>query len=313
MKLFNFLLLFFYVLFFSNCKKNNAGTTTTTTVVIPYKTTKFDVAYGNLHAAQKLDIYTPAAVGPYPVVVLIHGGGWVQGDKMGYRGGQVAEALLSRGYCVIAINYRLSFTAKFPAQIQDVKAAIRWIRANAVTYNLNPNKIGAWGTSAGGHLTALLSTSGGVAALEDLTIGDATQSSKVQVGVDWYGPTDLLAMDAQTIAQGCGVNNATHDSPTSPESQLMGFPIQTQPALVQLANPVTYVTNDDPPMYIAHGLGDCTVPRGQSQVLYDALIAVKGTTDVKLNLLSASGHGTGQFENIATVNLMIDFFDKYFK
>jgi acetyl esterase/lipase len=312
MKQFNFLVLSICVLFFSNCKKNNA-THVNPSVMVPDRTTKFDVAYGTIHTAQKLDIYTPAGLGTYPVVVMIHGGGWVQGDKGEYKTSPKTETLLSRGYAVVAVNYRLSFAAKFPAQIQDVKAAIRWVRANATTYNFNPNKIGAWGTSAGGHLAALLSTSGGVTALEDLTIGDATQSSKIQAGVDWFGPTDLLQMDAQTIAQGCSANNATHNSVNSPESQLMGYAIQTQPALVQLANPVTYVTSEDPPIYIAHGMGDCTVPRGQSQVLYDALIAVKGTTDVKLNLLSASGHGTGQFENSTTVNLMVDFFDKYFK
>jgi acetyl esterase/lipase len=263
--------------------------------------------------AQKVDVYTPKAVAPFPVVVLIHGGGWVQGDKMEYKTSIKTEALLARGYAVVAVNYRLSGVAKFPAQIQDVKAAVRWIRANAATYKFNPDKIGAWGTSAGGHLTALLATSSGINALEDLTQGDATKSSTIQAAVDWFGPTDLLQMDAQTIAQSCGANNATHNGPNSPESSLMGYPIQTQPNLVQLANPITYVTSNDPPMYIAHGLGDCTVPRAQGQILYDALLAAKGATDIRLNMLSASGHGTGQFEDIATVNLMVDFLDKYLK
>jgi acetyl esterase/lipase len=312
MKILQISFLLLCTLIFSNCKKNTV-TADTTPVVIPERTINQDQAYATLHAAQKLDIYTPKAIGPYPVVVLIHGGGWVQGDKQEYRTSAKTEALLTRGYAVVAINYRLSFTAKFPAQIQDVKAAIRWIRANANTYNFNPNKIGAWGTSAGGHLTALLATSGNVTALEDFTLGDATKSSKIQAAVDWFGPTDLLQMDAQTIAQGCGVSAATHNGVNSPESQLMGYAIQTQPALVQLANPITYVTNDDPPMYIAHGMGDCTVPRAQGQILYDALVAAKGTTDIKLNMLSASGHGTGQFEDIATVNIMVDFFDRYFK
>jgi acetyl esterase/lipase len=298
-------------LLFSNCKKNS--TEVTVPVIIPGKTTKFDIAYATLYTAQKLDIFTPAAVGPYPVIVLIHGGGWVQGDKQEYRTSPKTTALLDRGYAVVSINYRLSGVAKFPAQIQDVKAAVRWIRANADSYNFNPDKIGAWGTSAGGHLTALLATSGGVNALEDFTTGDAAQSSKIQAAVDWFGPTDFLQMDAQTITQGCNANAATHNGANSPESALMGYPIQTQPALVQLANPITYVTNDDPPVYIAHGLSDCTVPRLQGQILYDALVAIKGTTGVKLNMLASSGHGTGQFEDIATVNLMIDFFDKYFK
>jgi acetyl esterase/lipase len=298
---------------FSSCKKTNTTDVITETAVpvVPERVVTKDIAYGTLHAAQKMDIYLPAALPPYPVVVLIHGGAWVSGDKQGYSGSTTLEALLSRGYAAVAINYRLSSVAKYPAQIQDVKAAIRFLRANATTYKLNPNKIGAWGGSAGGHLTALLATSGGINALEDFTIGDATQSSKIQAAVDWFGPTDFLQMDAQSVATNCGIGG--HDFANSPESMLMGFMIQTQPAKVQLANPITYITNDDPPIYIAHGLGDCTVPRLQSQILYDALIVVKGTTDVKLNMLANSGHGTGQFETAATNNLMIDFFDKYFK
>jgi acetyl esterase/lipase len=299
-----------------NCKKTSTKDLITidpVPVVLPEITKTFDITYGTLHTSQKVDVYTPKAVAPFPVVVLIHGGGWVQGDKMEYRTSIKTEALLAKGYAVVAVNYRLSGVAKFPAQIQDVKAAVRWIRANAATYKFNPDKIGAWGTSAGGHLTALLATSGGINALEDFTQGDATKSSTIQAAVDWFGPTDFLLMDAQTIAQGCNASNATHNGPNSPESSLMGYPIQTQPTLVQLANPITYVTANDPPMYIAHGLGDCTVPRAQSQILYDALLVAKGATDIRINMLSASGHGTGQFENLTFVNQMVDFFDSYFK
>jgi acetyl esterase/lipase len=316
MKYVNIFTVLFCTFFLSNCKKSSTTDVITTVpvpVVLPERTTAFDISYGTLHSSQKVDVYTPKAVAPFPVVVLIHGGGWVQGDKMEYRTSIKTEALLARGYAVVAVNYRLSNVAKFPAQIQDVKAAVRWIRANATTYNFNPNKIGAWGTSAGGHLTALLATSGGINALEDLTQGDATKSSTIQAAVDWFGPTDFLQMDAQTIAQGCGASAAIHNAANSFESNLMGYAIQTQPTLVQVANPITYVTTNDPPMYIAHGLGDCTVPRAQGQILYDALVAIKGTTDLKINMLSNSGHGTGQFEDIAFVNVMVDFFDKYFK
>jgi acetyl esterase/lipase len=291
------------------CKKSN--TPDVVPEIIPERITQFDIAYATTGTAQKLDIYLPAAKAPYPVVILIHGGGWVIGDKQEYKTSTKTEALLKRGYAVVAVNYRLSGAAKFPAQIMDVKAAIRWVRANAATYKLNADKIGAWGTSAGGHLTALLATSGSVTALEDLTMGNAAHSSTIQAAVDWFGPTDFLQMDAQSVAQGCGAGN--HNLTNSPESMLMGYAIQTQPALVQLANPITYISSNDPAMYIAHGMSDCTVPRAQGQILYDALTAVKGTADVKLNLLSASGHGTGQFENNDFNNLMIDFLDKYLK
>jgi acetyl esterase/lipase len=303
------LLLLLCTIVVTNCKKST--TQDTLPEVVTARMSYPDLAYASQNIAQKLDLYLPAATGPYPTVLLIHGGGWVIGDKQGYKTGQILEALLSRGYAVAAINYRLSGVAKYPAQIQDVKAAVRWVRANAGKYKINPEKIGAWGSSAGGHLTALLATSGGVNALEDFSLSDAKQSSSIKAAVDWFGPTDFLQMDAQTAAQNCGIGG--HDLANSPESMLMGFPIKKQPEKVQLANPITYISTDDPPMYIAHGMNDCTVPRGQSQILYDAIVAVKGSADVRLNLLSASGHGTGQFETAATVALMIDFLDKYLK
>ncbi len=294
-----------------NCNKANDNATSNDT--LPSRVTFTNKAYGSLHAAQKLDIYLPAAKPPYPVVVMIHGGGWIQGDKQEYSTSIKTEALLTRGYAVVAINYRLSSVSKFPTQIQDVKAAIRYIRANATTYNLIPTKIGAWGTSAGGHLTALLATSGGVNALEDLNIGNAAQSSRIQAAIDWFGPTDFLQMDAQVLAQGCSAPNANHNLASSPESGLMGFPIQSQPTVTNTANPVAYVSSDDCPIYIQHGINDCTVPYKQGQLLFDALLPLKNASDVKYDVLTASGHGTGKFEQIEFVNLMIDFLDKYLK
>lgn len=280
---------------------------------IPERTSQNNIAYGTVHAAQKLDIYLPAAKPPYPVVVMIHGGGWVMGDKQEYKTSNKTEALLTRGYAVVAANYRLSGVAKFPAQIQDVKTAVRYLRANASTYKLDPNKVGAWGTSAGGHLTALLATSGGVGSLEDLTTGNANQSSKIQAAIDWFGPTDFLLMDTQVIAQGCSTPNASHNLDSSPESQLMGFAIQTKPLFTQTANPITYASADDCPIYIQHGANDCTVPHKQGQILYNALLPLKNANMVKYDLLTATGHGTGKFEKVETVNLMIDFLDKYLK
>jgi acetyl esterase/lipase len=111
--------------------------------VLPERTTAFDITYGTLHTSQKIDVYTPKAATPFSVVLLIHGGGWMHGDKIKYRISQKTKALLARGYAVLAVYYKLSMIAKFPAQIQDVKAAVLWIRANAATYNFNPNKIDA--------------------------------------------------------------------------------------------------------------------------------------------------------------------------
>ena len=141
------------------------------------------------HARNKLDVYQPKSEGALPVVVWIHGGAWQTGSKENCP----ALFLSEKGYAVVSVNYRLSGHAVFPAQIEDCKAALRWVRANAKVYNLNPERIGVWGSSAGGHLAALLGTSGEVEALEGKG-GNAKQSSRVQCAVDFFGPTDFAKM-----------------------------------------------------------------------------------------------------------------------
>ncbi len=234
-----------------------------------------DIAYaGDELDSHKLDLHIPnGTTGPMPVVIWIHGGGWMSGDKnLGLNNFQLRYA--RNGYVVASLNYRLSSEAIFPAQIHDCKAAIRWLRANAAKYGLDPTRFAVWGSSAGGHLAALLGTSNDVADLEGTVGSNSQYSSRVQAVVDWYGPTDLLQMDAQAIAQGCGSSN--HNSANSAESLLVGCQIQTCPQAVQRANPLTYYTADDPPFFIQHGTTDCTVSIGQSQILQ--------------NLLQSNGH-----------------------
>ncbi len=141
------------------------------------------------HERQKLDLYLPEkADGPLPVIVWVHGGGWQKGSKDNSPG----IFLAAKGFAVASVGYRLSQHALFPAQIEDCKAAIRWLRANAKKYNFDPDHVGAWGGSAGGHLVALLGTTGGMKELEGKD-GNLDQSSKVQCVLDWYGPTDFRA------------------------------------------------------------------------------------------------------------------------
>src|SRR3954465_965676 len=143
------------------------------------------------HERQRLDLYVPEkADGPLPVIVWVHGGAWLGGSK---EGGGPALPFVRRGYAVASVNYRLSQHARFPAQIEDCKAAIRWLRANAKTYKLDPDRFGAWGASAGVHLVALLGTSGDVKDLGG-DGGTTGQSSRVQAVVDWFGPTDVTKM-----------------------------------------------------------------------------------------------------------------------
>jgi acetyl esterase/lipase len=271
-----------------------------------------DLAYATKSPAQKLDIYIPEiGDGPFPVILSIHGGAFKAGDK---ADGQITPMVegLKRGYAVISINYRLSGEAIFPAQIFDVKAAVRWIRANAKQYHLNPEKIAAWGGSAGGTLSALLGTSGNVKELEDLSMGNPTQSSRVLAVVDWFGPTDFLKMDEQLKASGVK-NPQTHSIPDSPESQLIGKNLADAPELVRKVNPETYITPDDPPFFIQHGRIDHLVPYQQSENLAAKLTSVIGKDKVTFELLENNDHGGPGFTTDQNINKVFTFLDKYLK
>lgn len=269
-----------------------------------------DVAYASVSSAQKLDLYLPSGTGPFPVVIIVHGGAFLMGDKAAGDATTGIDQLLSQGFAVASINYRLSGEAKAPAQIQDVKAAVRFLRAKATEYNLNPEKFGAWGGSAGGSLVSLLGTSCGVAELEGAELDNAEQSSCVQAVVDWFGPIDFLTMDAQFTGTSCPVD---HDAADSPESQLVGGPIQDNVEAVRLVNAATYITPDDPAFFIQHGTSDCNVPPQQSQLFYDALSATLGADKVTLILLEGAGHGGSQFSTEENLNLVIDFLNSYLK
>ncbi len=272
-----------------------------------------NIPYATVSERNKLDIYLPEnGTQPYPVIVGIHGGAFWAGDKEAesfvYKNG------LDRGYAVVCINYRLSQEALFPAQIHDVKAAIRWVRAHADHYGFDPDRIAVWGTSAGGYLSSLAGTSGDVAELEDLSMGNAEQSSRVHAVVDWYGPTNFLLMDAQDRETGIKpVMDISHDDPKSPESALMGAPIQDIPEKVHLANPETYISEDDPPFFIQHGLEDDHVSWRQSATLIEKLQEVIGKNKVFVDFMEGAGHGTDQFFTPENYAKSLDFLDKIFK
>jgi acetyl esterase/lipase len=256
------------------------------------------------HERQRLDLYVPEkADTPLPVIVWIHGGAWMAGSK---DGGGPALPFVGKGYAVASINYRLSQHAVFPAQIEDCKAAIRWLRANAKTYNLDPERIGVWGASAGGHLVALLGTSGGVEDLEGKG-GNADQSSRVQAVVDFFGPTDFLQMDAHAVP-GAGLK---HDPSTSPESRMIGGAIQENVEKVGRANPVQYVTKVAPPFLIVHGEQDPLVPCHQSELLYEAL--KRARDNVTFYKIAGAGHGGPEFNTDMMRAAVQAFFDKQLK
>ena len=263
-----------------------------------------DLAYvENGHARQKLDLFVPEkAAAPLPLIIWVHGGGWAAGSKDGcppLRGGYT-----ERGYAVASIGYRLSGDAIFPAQIEDCKAAIRWLRAHAKQYGLDPQRFAAWGSSAGGHLAALLGTSGDVKEFD--TGAHLDQSSGVQAVGDYYGPTDLLQMDAHALPGA----RLKHDPATSPESRLIGGAIQENKVKTARANPITYISKNDPAFLIVHGDQDPAVPHHQSVLLYDALKSAG--VRVRFHTLEGAGHGTG-FGGTELATMVRDFFDRHLK
>ncbi len=247
-----------------------------------------------------MDLYFPKNLAqPVPVVVYVHGGGWRSGDKREGAGIQYAAALVERGYLFASINYRLAPQEKWPAQIQDVKCAIRHLRANAATYHLDPKRIGAIGGSAGGHLVAMLGLTDAGAGFD---VGEySDQSSRVQAVVDLFGPADLTVRhfteyQADIVRQAFGVT------------------VPGDPILVQ-ASPVTYISKDDPPFLILQGDKDTTVPASQSEELY-ARLETGGVT-ATLVIVKNAGHGlipTGGAISPSRAELgkmVVEFFDRY--
>ena len=235
---------------------------------------------------QMLDLLLPSERGDksLPVVVFIHGGGWRNGDKV--RGRNRIEPFVASGnYAGVTVGYRLSGESQWPSQIHDCKAAIRWIRANAEKHNLNTDRIGVWGTSAGGHLVTMLGTSGDVEAMDGSLGSNNQYSSRVTCVADFYGPTNFLTMNATAVKTA----RLDHDAADSPESLLIGGAIQENPDKVATANPITYVSTDDPAFLIVHGTKDPSVSFNQSELLYAAL--EKKGVDKTLITVEGGGHG----------------------
>ncbi|WP_256761963.1 alpha/beta hydrolase [Cohnella sp. WQ 127256] len=256
-----------------------------------------DLVYASPHGKPLLaDLYVPQGVKyPIPVILWLHGGGWKIGDRK--LGPDLSRYFAERGFAMASIDYRLSGEARFPAQIEDVKTAVRWLRAVADQYGLDPEHIGLWGSSAGGHLAALAGTTGSGMLTGD-TLEHSEYSSDVQAVVDGYGPTDFLQMDdhrltteqasddPESVRLHPGKRSADVDSP---ESLLLGAPIGDCPERVREANPITYVKKDLPPFLILHGLSDLAVPAHQSELLYEALTACGN--DATLCFIPGLGHG----------------------
>lgn len=242
------------------------------TVVLP------DIPYRTVgDSTLMLEIIRPEPIPtvPMPAIIYIHGGAWMSGDRTANNRNAF---LAAQGFFTISIDYRSSLYAVFPAQLEDAKAAVRWLRAHAAQYQIDPQRIGIWGHSAGAHLAALVGTSG-----HRQTIAESTTvtepSSRVQAVATLACPTDFLQM------------GGWHEAVDSPEAQLVGGPIRERVALVQLANPITYLQPDAPPFLLIHGEQDEIVPLGQSELLAQALRA--NGTAVRFISMPEAGHTFG--------------------
>ncbi len=222
-------------------------------------TLQADLSYvpGSKLKSQTLDLFLPgsASLERVPIVVWIHGGAWQGGDK---RPAPVRD-LINKGIAVAAINYRLTNEAIYPSQIYDCKAAIRFLRANAAKYNLDPDKIGVWGMSSGGHLALLIGTTGGDQAFEGKE-GNNDQSSTVQAVCDWCGVSDMSI-----------VSKKNWEDKDSVFSALLGGKLESKMELGKTASPVLYASKDDPPILIMHGDKDKTVSYKHSEVMHAAM------------------------------------------
>lgn len=238
-----------------------------------------------------LDLYVPAeGTGSGAAIVYVHGGGWAVGTRRRFGRAFLSwsptplDRLAQHGFVVATVDYRLSGEARFPAQLHDVKAAVRWLRGNAAALSVDPTRIIAWGESAGGHLAVLAGLTSGDASLEGAVGDHLDQSSAVCGVVDWYGPMNLLSLSAQHSAG----SDKRPDDAASWESTMVGAPLQAEPERSRAASPITYVHAGAPPIQIHHGTVDAQVPFAQSVEFAEALRAAGG--DVELVVVEGSDH-----------------------
>jgi acetyl esterase/lipase len=249
------------------------------------------------HAQQKLDLYLPAEP-KGPLLVWIHGGGWRAGSKAN----PPALTVVKKGITVASVEYRFSQHAVFPAQIEDCKAAVRWLRAHAGKYGYNKDMVAVWGASAGGHLVALLGVTGHV---RDFDVGaHLDQSSAVQCVINWFGPADFPGYD-----ENLPTPMVQRENPDSVLAQLFGGPVSQNLELAKRASPVTWATKDAAPMLIMQGTEDPLVPLDQSERLYRKLKEVGA--EVTLDVLEGAGHGGPKFYAPEKLKVITEFLAKH--
>ena len=270
-----------------------------------------DIAYATVRGFRPLmlDVSTPPGVGPHPVIVFIHGGAWVAGHPAItnpiYRKLSFFRRFHAAGFAVARISYRLSAEAKFPTQLHDCKSAIRFLRSREAILGLDSNRFGVMGDSAGGHLATLVGLTGKIKRLEG-KVGETKGSSAVSCVVNWFGPTDFLTMQKQKRKLKSLGNS---DAADSPESLLVGGPVQRRKNEARAASPITYVHKAAPPMLLQYGDKDRLVPFEQGLALFEALKAKH--CEVTLQRIAGADHCFWGVEHDHVVDDDIAFFKKH--
>ncbi|MBA9007840.1 alpha/beta hydrolase [Thermomonospora cellulosilytica] len=266
---------------------------------------RFDVDYAPESAAQRLDLYVPAGTAPSPVVVYVHGGDWRGGDK-GEVAGNGLDDLLEAGFAVASINYRLTDEARWPAAVQDAKAAVGWLRTNARQHHLDPERIAVVGSSSGGYLAAAVALTGDRPSEFDppQPTPGAPVSTAVQAAVLWSAPVDFRSLDRQLEEAGCPPAVPPHGHPASAASQWLGEQVGAGPRTLR-ADLLAHVLQRPTASFLfVHGTDDCVVPPAQARSLHREIRRAGGTST--LALIEGMGHrgGTGRRvrETVAFLN-----------
>ena len=245
-----------------------------------------DIPYAMQSPSQKLDIYLPSdGDGPFPAIIFIHGGAFVFGSK---RDVQMLQALegVKRGYAVVSVEHRLGFEAQYPAALFDVKAAIRFLRANASLYRLDGERFGLFGDSAGGYYAVMAAATQNNPAFEDFSMGNKSYSSRVGSVVSMFGVFDIVTQDREVEKYG-----VTDPEMPDIDKLLLGAQSREIEGLMHFTNPLRFITQDFPPVLILHGSEDQTVPVIQAYLLEEKVRTVCGAERVEMEIHKGFGHG----------------------
>lgn len=288
--------------------------------VTQFRKVELDLSYADESPNQILDVWYPEdGEGPYPLVILFHGGAFAAGHKRSFYITSMAQPV-NQGYAVATVEYRLYTEAKWPAQLIDGKAAIRYLRANAKKLNLDPDRFALWGNSAGGNVTQLLAVSGDQPEVDDLTVG-MEASTKIQAAIAWYTTSELMSAEqfGTDIAQkrretgaGEGMMPGGGKSDRSMFGDLLGYQPLLYPERTMTASPIHYVKEDCPPMLLQHGTNDLVIDYHQSVYMYEKIKEICGEGRAELNLFENEPHGSQVIKGDENISKCIDWLDRIF-